>query len=34
MTDGCQAWNGTSECKTRLQNSAKRFFKAQHVESG
>jgi len=30
MTDGCQAWNGTSECKTRLQNSAKRFFKAHY----
>ena len=27
--DGCQAWNDASECKTRLQNSAKTFFKAQ-----
>jgi len=32
-TDGCQAWNDASECKTRLQNSAKTFFKAQ-VEDG
>jgi len=28
-TDGCQAWNDAAECKTRLQNSAKTFFKAQ-----